>query len=1392
MLLNHASASVETESENLSTHAPVGILILSGPEYTVEFASEGFLPIIQRSSAGLKGKKLADAVAASSYKGLKEILDNVSLTGRSFTVAEEPALVQGNKFSETSYLNIACHPYPDAAIGKIMLVMVDVTVQVLASKKVKQSDERLSLALESSQMGMFDYDIQNNNVFRSLRHDQIFGYDAMVEKWSKETLMEHIHREDVPLVEEAFTRAYGSGKFNFEARVVWPDSSIRWIKGAGQMYYDVERKPARIMGTLTDITEQKQAQLDLYYRNALLEAQSETIPDGVVVVGSTGRVLSYNRKFADMWGIPLEILIHQDDSAALEFVRNKLIDPDAFINRVREVYEQGTKPAHDVLHFKDGRIFERLGSPVLGQDGLRYGWLWHFRDVTDQRKAEEKLRIQAYTLSNLSDAIIFTDTQSNILSFNKDAERLYGWKEAEVLGLYAGGVIPTTYSHPAGREERRASIGREGSWKGEVLQKRKDGSEVYVLSSTSVVKEETGKAIGYVHLNHDITARKKIEEELYRNKNRLQNILESISDGFVSFDKSLNFVYFNKKAAAFAKINPEQVIGQHILTAFPKVKDSETYQKIQECLNSQMPVSWEYYSSVAERWIEARAYPTLEGLSIFSTDITSRRSAEDALKESEEKFRTLVETLPQLVWISDPFGSFEFAGNNWKNFFTSDVLTADEWKSVIHPDDREAASSVWNTSLQTGKTYRAELRLKDTSGEYHWHYLHGEPLRNEAGIILKWVGAFTNIQDIKKAEEELRKNESQFRQIADSLPQLVWTSRPDGYLDYYNKRWYEYTGFEESYGHSSWIPLLHPDDVEGCLDTWHEAIRTGGPYQIQYRFKDRKSGTYRWFLGKASPLRDEDGTILKWFGTCTDIHDQKLAEESLQLQARVLESMDEGVSVYDEEGFIVYTNPAEDKIFGYEPGELIGKNVMVQNAYPRSKNRQIVSNVIDELKTKGSWKGERHNIRKDGTRFRTYSYITLLNAGAKNLFISVQRDITEERKVLETLRESEERFRNLADQSPMFVWMADEEVNVVYCNKVCLDYMGFGHYTEFLGQRWESIVHPDDRDHVYKVYGEAFEKQTAYALECRFKEAETGEYNWFMFKGVPRFQDKIFRGFIGTAINIQKQKTLMEELEKRVEERTSQLKEANRLLTASNKELEQFAYVASHDLQEPLRKTQTFIGLIAQTDHSLNERTQLYLQKIHNSSERMMNLVKDLLSHSNIDARHSFTAVDLNEVLANISTDLELVIIQKRAIIRNEALPVIDAIPLQMHQLFFNLINNALKFSKPTGSPVITISCEQLREDQLEKFPALRKNTRYHLMKFRDNGIGFNQVYATKIFDIFQRLHDRQVFQGSGIGLALCKKIIENHGGVIYAESRENEGACFYLILPVKQITALP
>jgi signal transduction histidine kinase len=248
-----------------------------------------------------------------------------------------------------------------------------------------------------------------------------------------------------------------------------------------------------------------------------------------------------------------------------------------------------------------------------------------------------------------------------------------------------------------------------------------------------------------------------------------------------------------------------------------------------------------------------------------------------------------------------------------------------------------------------------------------------------------------------------------------------------------------------------------------------------------------------------------------------------------------------------------------------------------------------------------------------------------------------------------------------------------------------------------------------------------------------------------------------------------------EELEKKVKERTAELQR-------KNNELEQFAYIASHDLQEPLRKIRTFSELLQK---SLEKGTPVnnYFDKIQSSAIRMTNLIKDVLNYSrlsNID--DIFVDVDLNFTLQNVKTDLELLIEQKKAVINCDTLPVIKGIPSQLQQLFNNLIGNSLKFCDK--QPLITIQVSALSDKEVLNYPDLKPETSYILLTFKDNGIGFEQQFAERIFTIFQRLNERKVYGGTGIGLALCKKITENHNGLISAKGSLNEGATFTIILP--------
>jgi signal transduction histidine kinase len=264
---------------------------------------------------------------------------------------------------------------------------------------------------------------------------------------------------------------------------------------------------------------------------------------------------------------------------------------------------------------------------------------------------------------------------------------------------------------------------------------------------------------------------------------------------------------------------------------------------------------------------------------------------------------------------------------------------------------------------------------------------------------------------------------------------------------------------------------------------------------------------------------------------------------------------------------------------------------------------------------------------------------------------------------------------------------------------------------------------------------------------------------------------------VGSIRDITPQRTIELNMNKMVEE-----------LNNSNKELEEFAYVASHDLQEPLRKITTFSGWLAgKYNHVLQQDGVKYLERIIAASENMRVLINDLLEFSRISKTiQPFSSVNLRAVLRMVKTDLELVIEETQTNIVAADLPTIEGINLQMKQLFFNIINNAIKFRRNGIPPIIRISAREMeRGEKLER--GLPEHVPHYKIRICDNGIGFEEKYAPKIFQVFLRLHGKSEFPGSGIGLAICKKIVEYHHGLIYADGVPGQGACFTIILPASQ-----
>ena len=343
----------------------------------------------------------------------------------------------------------------------------------------------------------------------------------------------------------------------------------------------------------------------------------------------------------------------------------------------------------------------------------------------------------------------------------------------------------------------------------------------------------------------------------------------------------------------------------------------------------------------------------------------------------------------------------------------------------------------------------------------------------------------------------------------------------------------------------------------------------------------------------------------------------------------------------------------------------------------------------------------------------------------------------------------------------------------------------------FLYSRRQDVFpefHPEDL--VWENWQNHFGQGVEFSMEIRLKPLDQNEYRHFLLKIIPIHQQGIIERWVGTFTDIHQQKIENELLEHKVELRTKELLDKNTQLEITNHELQQFAWVVSHDLKEPLRKIQTFSHLIKDKFLSENEEASMYLERSISSSARMSRLINDLLEYSRLSVAALFQPTDLNALLDDLLKDFDETILRKKADVIIDELPLIETIPSQIRQVFQNLISNALKFSVDQTTPVIRISSERIESKSIDGIPS--KNGDFCRIVISDNGIGFDEKFLDRIFVIFQRLNNQTAYEGTGIGLAIAKKIMDKHNGLISARSQENDGASFILVLPLKQPVHTP
>jgi PAS domain S-box-containing protein len=407
----------------------------------------------------------------------------------------------------------------------------------------------------------------------------------------------------------------------------------------------------------------------------------------------------------------------------------------------------------------------------------------------------------------------------------------------------------------------------------------------------------------------------------------------------------------------------------------------------------------------------------------------------------------------------------------------------------------------------------------------------------------------------------------------------------------------------------------------------------------------------------------------------------------------------------------------------------------------------------------------------------------------------------------ETARINAERFRLLTETVPTLIWTSSADGKPTFFNRSWRTYTGAANIESGApADAWIAPIHPDDvirlRAALAMRNGDAPPVE-----EVRVLRSADREYRWHQCAVIPvRARQGAIEGWVGSMTDIQDRKEQAESLERAIQIRTKELRTANQSLhdevgeriraeqraqnaavelRRSNEELEKFAYVASHDLQEPLRKIQAFGDrLLRKSREALDAQGRDYLDRMLGSATRMRTLINDLLAFSRVATQNRpFVPVDLNEILAGVLEDLEDRLAQSQGRVDSTPLPTVNADPVQFRQLFQNLIGNALKFAKPAEPPHVVITATPMADVPASAEPPPLPGRTGWRLTFADNGIGFEQQHENRIFELFQRLHGRQEYEGTGIGLAICRKIVDRHGGSIRARGRPGEGAVFIVDL---------
>src|SRR6476659_5575797 len=577
----------------------------------------------------------------------------------------------------------------------------------------------------------------------------------------------------------------------------------------------------------------------------------------------------------------------------------------------------------------------------------------------------------------------------------------------------------------------------------------------------------------------------------------LQLIYDTAPIGLAVLSLDCRYLQLNQRLTEICGISVEDHLGRSVRDCVPALADA-VEGIVRSIMSTGEPVAGIEVTSqrtdkTEDRWWVTYWHPLRDpkgeivGVNVAAEEITERKRAEavlaandKALRESELRFRELADNISQFAWTADASGWIYWYNKRWHDYTgtTFEDVEGWGWQKVPHPEHVDRVVERIRRSFETGTPWEDTFPLRGKDGSYRWFLSRALPIRNEAGDVIRWFGTNTDVTEQIEAEAALRESETRFRELADNISQFAWTADAKGWIYWYNKRWHDYTGttLEDMHGWG-WQKVHHPEHVDRVVQRIRQSFEIGTPWEDTFPLRS-KDGTYRWFLSRALPIRNEAGEVVRWFGTNTDVTEQIEAQNALRESETRFRELADNISQFawtaDAKGWIYWYNKRWHDYTGTTLEDMQGWGWQKVH-HPEHVDR-VVQRIRQSFENGTPWEDTFPLRGKDGTyRWFLSRALPIRNeAGEVVRWFGTNTDVTEQIEVENALRESETRFRELADNISQFAWTADAKGWIYWYNKRWHDYTGTT-LEDMQGWGWQKVHHPEHVDRVVQRIRQSFE-----------------------------------------------------------------------------------------------------------------------------------------------------------------------------------------------------------------------------------------------------------------------------------------------------------------------------